>query len=288
MVIGNTILRASLRRRIAAVGGVMPLLLLPAANGVTISDGELLATSWAVSYAGSGAGGGANSARLSSGGNPESMRRVQFAVSAAPSSTRQSIIFALHLRNGFVHNPATSGAITSIALAEDAIMLTSASYPQWTGPMVRQDGVDYIALGGNSGSILFWTPTSCGPYTAQDFVALDTSDPFDGVDESVHPNFSPSGSPMQVGFFRALSSGIGGGLKSSDCGIDNLVITISTPPACPGDLNGDSAVNTIDLTMFLARFGTTVSPGGPGDFNGDGSVNTIDLTMFLSRFGSAC
>jgi hypothetical protein len=59
------------------------------------------------------------------------------------------------------------------------------------------------------------------------------------------------------------------------------------PPSCPGDLNGDGAVNTIDLTGFLGRFGTG-GTGNPADLNGDGSVNTADLVIFLGRFGSAC
>lgn len=57
---------------------------------------------------------------------------------------------------------------------------------------------------------------------------------------------------------------------------------------CVGDLNGDNAVNTADLTRFLGLFGTTTTPGGTGDFNGDGAVNTADLTRFLGRFGSSC
>jgi formylglycine-generating enzyme required for sulfatase activity len=67
-------------------------------------------------------------------------------------------------------------------------------------------------------------------------------------------------------------------------------VSQAVPPVdpCVGDLNGDNAVNTADLTRFLGLFGTTVTPGAPGDFNGDGAVNTADLTRFLGRFGSAC
>ncbi|MFM9956540.1 MAG: SUMF1/EgtB/PvdO family nonheme iron enzyme [Phycisphaerales bacterium] len=62
----------------------------------------------------------------------------------------------------------------------------------------------------------------------------------------------------------------------------------SPPPLCVGDLNGDNAVNTADLTRFLGRFGTTVPTGTLGDLNCDGAVNTLDLTTFLGRFGGAC
>lgn len=59
----------------------------------------------------------------------------------------------------------------------------------------------------------------------------------------------------------------------------------SVPPACPADLNGDGATNTLDLTAMLGSFGQTVAPHAAGDINGDGQVNTLDLTIFLGRFG---
>lgn len=62
----------------------------------------------------------------------------------------------------------------------------------------------------------------------------------------------------------------------------------AAPPACPGDLNGDNAVNTTDLTLLLSQFGAAVTPGTGGDLNNDGVVNTSDLTFFLSRFGRPC
>ncbi|MFM9959211.1 MAG: GC-type dockerin domain-anchored protein [Phycisphaerales bacterium] len=69
------------------------------------------------------------------------------------------------------------------------------------------------------------------------------------------------------------------------------IITTSVPAPCPGDLTGDNAINTADLTVFLGRFGQTATPGSPAaaaDFNNDGVVNTPDLTFFLGRFGSVC
>ncbi|NUQ53909.1 MAG: SUMF1/EgtB/PvdO family nonheme iron enzyme [Phycisphaerales bacterium] len=65
-------------------------------------------------------------------------------------------------------------------------------------------------------------------------------------------------------------------------------VSRASPPPCIGDLNGDNAVSTADLTHFLGQFGSTVPMGTGGDFNCDGSVNTADLTIFLGRFGGAC
>jgi hypothetical protein len=58
--------------------------------------------------------------------------------------------------------------------------------------------------------------------------------------------------------------------------------------ACRADLNNDGAVDTLDLTRFLGRFGSSQPPGTGGDFNGDGIVTTPDLVFFLGRFGSTC
>ncbi|MFM9957950.1 MAG: hypothetical protein ACKVZJ_07725 [Phycisphaerales bacterium] len=59
-------------------------------------------------------------------------------------------------------------------------------------------------------------------------------------------------------------------------------------PPCPGDLNNDGGINVLDLTLFLAQFGTSVPNGTGGDLNADGVVNVIDLTQFLSVFGQTC
>lgn len=70
-----------------------------------------------------------------------------------------------------------------------------------------------------------------------------------------------------------------------------LIRTPPPPPACPGDLNLDGAVNTLDLTAFLGAFGQPITPGSPSeraDLNGDGMVNTADLVLFLGRFGLPC
>ncbi len=62
---------------------------------------------------------------------------------------------------------------------------------------------------------------------------------------------------------------------------------VFTPAPCAGDINGDGAVTTPDLTTLLGQFGQT-GAGLCADLNGDGSVNTADLVLFLGRFGGTC
>ncbi len=55
-----------------------------------------------------------------------------------------------------------------------------------------------------------------------------------------------------------------------------------------GDVNGDCAVNTADLTLLLSTFGGPHAPEQNVDFNLDGQTTTTDLTILLSRFGQGC
>jgi hypothetical protein len=55
-----------------------------------------------------------------------------------------------------------------------------------------------------------------------------------------------------------------------------------------GDVNGDRAVNGLDLTAFRTAFGTTLGDAGYASFldqNGDCAINGSDLTAFRTHFG---
>jgi hypothetical protein len=55
-----------------------------------------------------------------------------------------------------------------------------------------------------------------------------------------------------------------------------------------GDINGDKAVNGLDLAAFRSAFGASAADASYRsdlDFNGDGVINGLDLTAFRTRFG---
>lgn len=55
-----------------------------------------------------------------------------------------------------------------------------------------------------------------------------------------------------------------------------------------GDVNGDAAVNGLDLAAFRNSFGSTSSDAAYASFldvNGDGAINGTDLVQFRNRFG---
>jgi hypothetical protein len=54
------------------------------------------------------------------------------------------------------------------------------------------------------------------------------------------------------------------------------------PQPCSGDLDGDGAVNGLDLGRLLGRWGLD----GVSDLNGDGSTDGLDLGVMLGDWGT--
>lgn len=57
--------------------------------------------------------------------------------------------------------------------------------------------------------------------------------------------------------------------------------------ACPGDFDGNGAINVSDLLLFSGEFGCSISCGLP-DLDDNGVVNVTDLLIFLPLFGTVC
>lgn len=56
-------------------------------------------------------------------------------------------------------------------------------------------------------------------------------------------------------------------------------------PGCAGDVNGDGATDSADLSILIGAFGSAVPPGTSGDVNGDGVVDAADLSVVVGDFG---
>ena len=67
----------------------------------------------------------------------------------------------------------------------------------------------------------------------------------------------------------------------------DAVFTINGAPACPTDINGDGLIDTADLGIIIAAFGSH-GAGLPSDLNGDMAVDTADLGILIAAFGSSC
>lgn len=64
-----------------------------------------------------------------------------------------------------------------------------------------------------------------------------------------------------------------------------MMLDMSACGPCPADLNGDREVDFLDISLFLAAYGS----GDPiADFNGDGQFDFVDISAFLSSFTTGC
>ncbi|MCC6361577.1 MAG: hypothetical protein IT450_22815 [Phycisphaerales bacterium] len=71
---------------------------------------------------------------------------------------------------------------------------------------------------------------------------------------------------------------------------DNMIVALAaTPPRCPGDLNGDRAVDLEDLATLLSHFGVAGgATAADGDLDGDTDVDLSDLAALLAAYGVGC
>ncbi|MDY7108242.1 MAG: hypothetical protein SYC29_06355 [Planctomycetota bacterium] len=58
--------------------------------------------------------------------------------------------------------------------------------------------------------------------------------------------------------------------------------------AMMGDVNGDCAVNTLDLLVLLDHYGSADATWSEGDLDGDAIVGANDLLLILSHWGEGC
>lgn len=65
------------------------------------------------------------------------------------------------------------------------------------------------------------------------------------------------------------------------------IIVASPRGACPGDVNGDGAVDFLDLNIVLSAFNTS-GDVVPGDLDLDGDVDFADLNLVLNSFNESC
>jgi peptidoglycan/xylan/chitin deacetylase (PgdA/CDA1 family) len=57
------------------------------------------------------------------------------------------------------------------------------------------------------------------------------------------------------------------------------------PTAKPGDVNGDNAVDALDLSTLLSNWNATSATKSQGELNGDGTIDALDLSILLSNWG---
>jgi hypothetical protein len=124
--------------------------------------------------------------------------------------------------------------------------------------------------GGPTGPVTLAADTS-GSTATQTVARLTFTGPMtEGANSLIDGNYT----------LTVLSGQIQGGIQGGDSvtGFSRLF----------GDLNGDKAVNGLELTTWRGAFGTVSGDAryvASLDFNGDGAINGTDLAQFRARFG---
>lgn len=124
--------------------------------------------------------------------------------------------------------------------------------------LLNADGNGSIALGGFSGNFLLRVGSSDG--ITQQVALIETDSDGDGVPDSRDNCIAVPNADQRD------SDGDGYG------------------DACDADVNNDGIVNSIDLALITAAFGS--SGANRADLNGDGRVNALDLALVRRLFGT--
>lgn len=158
-----------------------------------------------------------------------------------------------------------------------------------------QNGV-LLVTGGNlqSGTGLYWHTITNGAYSGQ----MNQSPPQFVQGQDIHIRVVVSGDTYQAfvnGSSTPATTLTTSAYTTGQTGLydfaspaqrfDNVVVIELAD--CPGDLNGDGAIDSLDLNVILGGFGCT-GAGCQGDINRDGKTDSVDLNIVLAGFGSGC
>jgi hypothetical protein len=62
--------------------------------------------------------------------------------------------------------------------------------------------------------------------------------------------------------------------------------TVTGTTYLPADINQDSHVDLLDLSLLASKYGQQGASLGRADINGDSAVNLLDLSLLTSKYGS--
>lgn len=215
------------RRWVAVVFGIALVAAHPADAATTVvSDSTFADADWTLTLATAGNGGTVVANQISQSGN--FLRSIVNSVNNGSPGVF-SAVWSSNIYTPFSYNPAVSGAISTISYSENAICLSGCfGDGQGTGVVILQSGNFYFSnvllVTGPSGT---FHPLSLTGLTAASFVLVSPSQA-GCCDLSQHPDFSATGAPIQVGFYRDNGTTVGGGGYVLTAGIDDWQVTINS------------------------------------------------------------
>jgi hypothetical protein len=235
-------------RTLLSVGAITLSTLAGSAHAVIYFDGTFNDPDWTLTAFNNpnGAGSFTSGFQLPVGGNGGQYRIIRNNLVASGSN---AAINGFHMNVTAFYNPVTQGAISYIDYSEDSKNFVSdlivPGNGQGSGLVILQNGIFYA----QRNPILVmpyvpfqnWLPNVASGLVASDFHEVD---PLLNINPFSNPDFSATGSVMQLGFWRGNS---GNGSYNTECGIDNWRVEIVPAPGAA------SALAACGLLMMRRR-----------------------------------
>ena len=203
----------------SALSSVARLAVIPLCERL-FADDTFLNSDWSLTVFSCPSDTSASASQIASGGCPPDSGPYRRIVNTLNTTTLSYLgVVGIHLRNGATHNPSIDGSLNSVDYSECNILFSGAGAGHATGPALKQGNNYYIVSLAKQGTTPQpgWATFSLNGLVASDFDLLDCTQPFAGYrDSTQHPNFC-TGSNIEFGFFRGLSSP-GPGMGSSRIG----------------------------------------------------------------------
>ena len=195
----------------------------PTGETAIASDDEFDDNGWDAEVQAFGAGGTGGASHLHYKGQASAdYRHISITVNSAEGSTTAAQVAVFSIKRGTAYSPSSDGAIFSVDYSEDSILLTGGGNGQYSAPAFKQNGKLYTLVPG-AGAFptpeMGWTHHSLTGLRQNDFRTLASA--------SDHPDFSATGSRIEVGFMRLHSVPAGNGGGTVTGGIDNWRITLN-------------------------------------------------------------
>jgi len=201
--------------------GSDPVPAVPALPAVIFEDGTFDTGEWTAEDEQLGPGGTFTVRQETAGGNSGPFRQISLTLNSTVGSATAGQIAVFSFKNGATYTPSSQGAITSIDYSEDAILLVGGGAGHTSAPALKQSGIIYTLV------------LSDGAFGTGDasWIHHDTSGTRDRfrtlTSSTAHPDFSSSGTTIQFGFMRAISTPPGNVSATRTGGIDNWKVTIN-------------------------------------------------------------
>ena len=186
---------------------------------VVFSDGEFNLDNWDTTKLYKGSGGSISLSQQTTGGIPGEFVQINHVLNP------DSALYGTYIRSGAAYNPATDGAIVSIDFSINYKNFQTSAAGVGFGIALIQDEQIYYDFRSLSGTVTGWQLDQKYNLQVENFGLLVDTGNLYVSDFNQNPDFGPTGSMLEFGFFTYRS-----GSTNQNVGFDNWMVSIEPVP----------------------------------------------------------